>query len=179
MPGHTPADVAYRIGDTVFVGDTVFMPDFGTARTDFPGGDAAFLYRSIRRLLSLPPETRLFMCHDYKTPGRDVYAWESDVAAQRAGKCPPARRRQRGGVRGDARGAGRRPAAARFALSGDPGEHEGGALPAARPGRVSPAATPRDAARERKRPVLKRKKVGAGAPKSAGPSLVTRLEGPA
>ena len=84
MPGHTPADVAYRIGDSVFVGDTLFMPDFGTARTDFPGGDAGLLYRSIRRLLGLPPETRLFMCHDYKAPGRDVYAWQSDVAAQRS-----------------------------------------------------------------------------------------------
>lgn len=70
LPGHTPADVAYRIGDTVFVGDTIFMPDYGTARADFPGGDAAQLFRSIRRLLSLPPATRLFMCHDYKAPGR-------------------------------------------------------------------------------------------------------------
>lgn len=85
LPGHTPADVAYRIGDAVFVGDTIFMPDFGTARTDFPGGDAAQLYRSIRRLLALPPETRLFMCHDYKAPGRDRYAWETTVAEQRAG----------------------------------------------------------------------------------------------
>lgn len=84
LPGHTPADVAYRIADAVFVGDTIFMPDYGTARTDFPGGDAAQLYRSIRRLLSLPPEIRLFMCHDYKAPGRDRYAWETTVAAQRA-----------------------------------------------------------------------------------------------
>lgn len=84
LPGHTPADVAYRIADAVFVGDTIFMPDYGTARTDFPGGDAARLYRSIRRLLSLPPEIRLFMCHDYKAPGRDRYAWETTVAAQRA-----------------------------------------------------------------------------------------------
>ncbi len=83
-PGHTPACVSYRINDAVFVGDTLFMPDYGTARCDFPGGDAATLYRSIRRLLSLPPETRLFMCHDYKAPGRDVYAWETTVAAQRA-----------------------------------------------------------------------------------------------
>lgn len=82
-PGHTPADVAYRIGDAVFVGDTLFMPDYGTARTDFPGGDARQLYRSIQRLLALPPETRLFMCHDYKAPGRDTYAWETNVAAQR------------------------------------------------------------------------------------------------
>jgi len=84
LPGHTPADVAYRIVDAVFVGDTIFMPDYGTARADFPGGDAAGLYRSIRRLLSLPPETRLFMCHDYKAPGRDRYAWETTVAAERA-----------------------------------------------------------------------------------------------
>jgi glyoxylase-like metal-dependent hydrolase (beta-lactamase superfamily II) len=85
MPGHTPADVAYRIADSVFVGDTIFMPDYGTARADFPGGDAAQLYRSIRRLLALPPSTRLFMCHDYKAPGRDSYAWETTVAAERSG----------------------------------------------------------------------------------------------
>jgi glyoxylase-like metal-dependent hydrolase (beta-lactamase superfamily II) len=85
VPGHTPADLAYRIGDSVFVGDSMFMPDFGTARTDFPGGDAHMLYRSIRRLLDLPGETRLFMCHDYKAPGRGDYAWETDVASQRAG----------------------------------------------------------------------------------------------
>lgn len=83
-PGHTPACASYRIGDAVFVGDTLFMPDYGTARTDFPGGDAATLYRSIRRLLSLPGETRLFLCHDYKAPGRDRYAWETTVAAERA-----------------------------------------------------------------------------------------------
>jgi glyoxylase-like metal-dependent hydrolase (beta-lactamase superfamily II) len=83
-PGHTPADVSYRIGDAVFVGDTLFMPDYGTARADFPGGDAHKLYASIRRLLALPPETRLFMCHDYKAPGRDHFAWETTVAEQRA-----------------------------------------------------------------------------------------------
>ena len=83
-PGHTPADISYRIGDAVFVGDTLFMPDYGTARADFPGGDARELYRSIRRLLALPPQTRLFMCHDYKAPGRDDYAWETTVAEQRA-----------------------------------------------------------------------------------------------
>jgi len=83
LPGHTPADVGYRIGDAVFVGDTIFMPDYGTARADFPGGDARRLYRSIRRLLSLPPKTRLFMCHDYKAAGRDRYAWESTVAQER------------------------------------------------------------------------------------------------
>jgi glyoxylase-like metal-dependent hydrolase (beta-lactamase superfamily II) len=84
VPGHTPADVAYRIGDAVFVGDTLFMPDYGTARADFPGGDARQLYRSIRKLLSLPEETRLFLCHDYKAPGRDAYAWETTVGEQRA-----------------------------------------------------------------------------------------------
>jgi glyoxylase-like metal-dependent hydrolase (beta-lactamase superfamily II) len=84
LPGHTPADVAYRIGDVVFVGDTIFMPDYGTARADFPGGDAAQLYRSIRRLLSLSVKTRLFMCHDYRAPGRDNYAWETTVAEERA-----------------------------------------------------------------------------------------------
>jgi glyoxylase-like metal-dependent hydrolase (beta-lactamase superfamily II) len=83
-PGHTPADIVYKIGDAAFVGDTLFMPDYGTARADFPGGDARTLYRSIRRLLSLPGETRLFMCHDYKAPGRDHYAWETTVAEQRA-----------------------------------------------------------------------------------------------
>jgi glyoxylase-like metal-dependent hydrolase (beta-lactamase superfamily II) len=83
-PGHTPACVSYRIGDAVFVGDTLFMPDYGTARADFPGGDARDLYHSIRRLLALPPETRLFMCHDYKAPGRDFYAWETTVAEERA-----------------------------------------------------------------------------------------------
>ena len=83
VPGHTPADIAYKVGDAVFVGDTLFMPDYGTARADFPGGDARELYHSIRRLLSLPDETRLFMCHDYKAPGRDTYAWETTVAEQR------------------------------------------------------------------------------------------------
>lgn len=82
-PGHTPACVSYRIADAVFVGDTLFMPDYGTARVDFPGGDARTLYRSIRRILSLPPATRLFMCHDYKAPGRNEYAWETTVAAER------------------------------------------------------------------------------------------------
>ena len=82
-PGHTPADLSYKIGDAVFVGDTMFMPDYGTARADFPGGDAHQLFRSIWKLLSLPPETRLFMCHDYKAPGRDTYAWETTVREQR------------------------------------------------------------------------------------------------
>lgn len=84
-PGHTPADLSYKIGDAVFVGDTLFMPDYGTARADFPGGDAHQLYQSIHRLLALPPQTRLFMCHDYKAPGRDDYAWETTVQAQRDG----------------------------------------------------------------------------------------------
>ena len=84
VPGHTAADVAYKVGDAVFVGDSLFMPDYGTARTDFPGGDARQLYQSIQRLLSLPGETRLFMCHDYKAPGRSEFAWETTVAEQRA-----------------------------------------------------------------------------------------------
>ena len=84
-PGHTAADVSYRIGDAVFVGDSLFMPDYGTARTDFPGGCAHLLYRSIQRILRLPDETRLFMCHDYKAPGRDEFRWETTVAAERAG----------------------------------------------------------------------------------------------
>lgn len=83
-PGHTPACMTYVIGDAAFVGDTMFMPDFGTARCDFPGGDARQLYRSIRKILALPPETRLFMCHDYKAPGRDEYRWETTVAEERA-----------------------------------------------------------------------------------------------
>lgn len=83
-PGHTPACVSYKIGNAVFVGDTMFMPDYGTARADFPGGDARMLYRSIQRILALPPETRLFMCHDYKAPGRTSFAWESTVSEERA-----------------------------------------------------------------------------------------------
>ena len=82
-PGHTPACITYVIGDAAFVGDTLFMPDFGSARTDFPGGDATQLYDSIQRILALPDDTRLFMCHDYKAPGRDVFAWETSVAEQR------------------------------------------------------------------------------------------------
>ena len=82
-PGHTPADITYKVEDAAFVGDTLFMPDYGTARADFPGGDAHQLYRSIRRLMTLPPETRLFICHDYKAPGRDHYAWETTVAEER------------------------------------------------------------------------------------------------
>lgn len=83
-PGHTPSCLTYVIGDAAFVGDTLFMPDFGTARVDFPDGDAATLYQSIQRIFELPANTRLFMCHDYTAPGRDEYAWESTVAEQYA-----------------------------------------------------------------------------------------------
>ena len=83
VPGHTPADIAYRIADAVFVGDTLFMPDYGTARADFPGGNARQLYRSIRRILSLPDQTRLFLCHDYKAPGRSDYRWETSIADEK------------------------------------------------------------------------------------------------
>ncbi|GAB2175029.1 MBL fold metallo-hydrolase [Dongia sp. agr-C8] len=83
-PGHTPACITYVIGDAAFVGDTLFMPDYGTARCDFPGGDAAVLYQSIRKVFALPPETRVFLCHDYKAPGRDEYRWETTIAEQRA-----------------------------------------------------------------------------------------------
>ena len=85
VPGHTPADIAYVIGDAVFVGDTMFMPDYGSARADFPGGDARQLYRSLRRILELPPTTRLFMCHDYLPEGRTEYVWETTVAEEREG----------------------------------------------------------------------------------------------
>lgn len=85
VPGHTPADLAYVIGDAVFTGDTLFMPDYGTARADFPGGDSRQLFRSIRRLMALPDRTRLFHCHDYKAAGRDNFAWETTVGVQRAG----------------------------------------------------------------------------------------------
>ena len=83
-PGHTPACVSYRIGGNVFVGDTLFMPDYGTARADFPGGDARTLYRSIKKLLALPPETVLWMCHDYGAPDRKTYAWQTTVGEERA-----------------------------------------------------------------------------------------------
>ena len=82
-PGHTPACMTYVIGDSGFVGDTLFMPDYGTARCDFPGGDARVLYQSIQKIFALPGETRLFMCHDYKAPGRDDYRWETTVAEER------------------------------------------------------------------------------------------------
>ena len=83
VPGHTPACVAFHIGDSVFVGDTLFMPDFGSARCDFPGGDAGTLYDSVQKLYELPDETRMFLCHDYKAPGRDEYAWETTVGEQK------------------------------------------------------------------------------------------------
>ena len=83
-PGHTPACVSYHIGDAVFVGDTLFMPDYGTARCDFPGGDARTLYRSIQRILALPPETRMFVGHDYLPEGRTEFRWETTVAEQAA-----------------------------------------------------------------------------------------------
>jgi glyoxylase-like metal-dependent hydrolase (beta-lactamase superfamily II) len=83
-PGHTSADVSYRIGEAIYVGDTLFMPDYGTARTDFPGGDATALYRSIRRILDLPPQTKIYVGHDYLPEGRSAFAWESTVAEQRA-----------------------------------------------------------------------------------------------
>ena len=83
-PGHTPACLTYVIGDAAFVGDTLFMPDFGTARCDFPGGSAEDLYQSIQKILSLPDETRIFVGHDYKAPGRDEFAWETTVGEQKA-----------------------------------------------------------------------------------------------
>ena len=82
-PGHTPACISYRVDDAVFVGDTLFMSDYGTARADFPGGSARALYRSIQRLLALPGHTRMLLCHDYPGPGRTEHAWETTVAEQR------------------------------------------------------------------------------------------------
>jgi glyoxylase-like metal-dependent hydrolase (beta-lactamase superfamily II) len=83
-PGHTPACGSYKVGNDIFVGDTLFMHDYGTARCDFPGGDARTMYRSIRRLLAYEPQTVLWLCHDYKAPGRDEFAWRTTVGAQRA-----------------------------------------------------------------------------------------------
>ncbi len=83
VPGHTPADMAYIIGEAAFVGDTMFMPDYGSARADFPGGNARKLFHSIRRLMQLPSETRVFLCHDYKAAGRDEFAWETTIGAER------------------------------------------------------------------------------------------------
>lgn len=84
-PGHTPADMAYVFGDAVFTGDTMFMPDYGSARVDFPGGDARQLYRSVRRLMALPDKSRVFLCHDYKAPSRDEFVWETTMLAERTG----------------------------------------------------------------------------------------------
>jgi glyoxylase-like metal-dependent hydrolase (beta-lactamase superfamily II) len=83
VPGHTPADMAYVVGDAAFVGDTMFMPDYGSARADFPGGDPRKLYRSVRRLMRLPDETRVFLCHDYKAPNREKFVWETTMLAER------------------------------------------------------------------------------------------------
>lgn len=83
-PGHTPACMSHLIGDALFVGDTLFMPDYGTARCDFPGGDAGVLYDSIQRLFAMPDETRMFLCHDYKAPGRETFVWETTVVAQKS-----------------------------------------------------------------------------------------------
>ncbi len=83
-PGHTPACMSHLVGDALFVGDTIFMPDFGSARCDFPGGDAGTLFDSVQKLFALPDETRMFLCHDYKAPGRDHFQWETTVAEQRA-----------------------------------------------------------------------------------------------
>ena len=85
VPGHTPADLAFVAGDALFTGDTMFMPDYGSARADFPGGDARQLYRSVRRLMQLPDETRVFLCHDYKAPNRDEFMWETTMLAERTG----------------------------------------------------------------------------------------------
>ena len=85
VPGHTPADMAYVIGDALFTGDTMFMPDYGSARADFPGGDARQLYHSVQRLLRLPDQTRVFLCHDYKAPNREEFVWETTILAERTG----------------------------------------------------------------------------------------------
>ena len=125
-PGHTPACMTYVIGDCAFVGDTLFMPDFGTARADFPGGDARQLYRSIRKVLSLPSETKLYMCHDYKAPGRDEYAWQTTVAEERANNvaCPRWHKRRR--VCRHARSAGCSAGHAKADRAIHPGQHAGG-----------------------------------------------------
>jgi len=83
VPGHTPADMAYIVGDAAFIGDTMFMPDYGSARADFPGGDARKLYHSVRRLMRLPDQTRVFLCHDYKAPNREEFVWETTMLAER------------------------------------------------------------------------------------------------
>lgn len=85
VPGHTPADMAFVVGDALFTGDTMFMPDYGSARADFPGGDARSLYRSVRRLMKLPDQTRVYLCHDYKAPNREDFVWETTIVAERTG----------------------------------------------------------------------------------------------
>ena len=94
-PGHTPACLTYVFGDAAFVGDTLFMPDFGTARCDFPGGSAGVMYDSVQRILALPEETRIFVAHDYKAPGRDSFAWETTVGAQKSANVHVGRNRNR------------------------------------------------------------------------------------
>ena len=131
-PGHTPACVSYQIGDAVFVGDTMFMPDYGTARADFPGGDARTLYRSIKRMLALPPETRLFMCHDYKAPGRDQLRLGDHGGRGAGAQCACTRGRQRGRIRRDARGARRQALGAVAAVALDPGQYARRQVPAGR-----------------------------------------------
>ena len=123
-PGHTPACMTHVIGDAAFVGDTLFMPDAGTARADFPGGDAHALYRSARRILELPAETRLFMCHDYGTATRGM-AWETTVAEERAPKHPRRRWHRRAGVRRKAHREGRDALHASPDTALAAGQHEG------------------------------------------------------
>ena len=106
-PGHTPACMTYVTDGVAFVGDTLFMPDYGTARADFPGGDARTLYQSIQKVLALPDETVLYMCHDYKAPGRDEFAWENHGRRAESHQCPCRRRCDRRRIRGHARGARR------------------------------------------------------------------------
>ena len=130
-PGHTPACVTYVIGDAAFVGDTLFMPDGGTARADFPGGDAATLYRSIEKILALPPETRLFVCHDYG-PGRPRHRLGDDRRRGAGEEHPRPRRRQRGRVRRDAHRARQDARGAAAVDPFDPGQHAGGRAAAAR-----------------------------------------------
>ena len=121
-PGHTPACMTHVIGNAAFVGDTLFIPDGGTARADFPGGNARALYRSIQRVLELPARTRLFMCHDYAPGGREI-RWETTVAEEPGAKHSRSRRRERGRIRGHARSAGCNPRSAPTHHTVDPGEH--------------------------------------------------------
>ena len=122
-PGHTPACGSYKVGDNIFVGDTLFMPDYGTARCDFPGGDARTMYRSIRRILSYHPQTVLWMCHDYGAPGREGFAWRTTVGAEREENLAGPRRHRRGRIRGAPRGARRLARHAEAPHPLDPGQH--------------------------------------------------------